>query len=157
MQFDYTVIGEVGGSPTYLVRITEAWVPNNTVLGVVRQATRTRIPGNPLMWTAALSVEADHTLWPKKGTKSFFEQDHAAVWLLGVRDALLNPHAEHARALLEEVQRRSTNFFKCPQCDEMAQKEMSGQSAIECESCGTELRHDAKAEASLGQRYWYKP
>ncbi len=152
MQFIYEDLGEVKGQHTFLVRLTEGWVNGSTILGVVRQATRSRV-GGPLLWTGALSTEADPAVWDKKATKSFVDREHCAVWLLGVRDFMdaTKNNAAAARAVRDEEIRRLTGPNLCPACGKLAVADynkhpdvkssfgMGSRDDIDCGNCGTTL------------------
>jgi DNA-directed RNA polymerase subunit RPC12/RpoP len=119
MRFEYEELKDDSGHPVYRVRISAGW--GYDVLGVVRQASKSRIPGQPLRWTAALAVEPDPRKWNKKATQGgFHERDHASMWLLGVGDAITSPHkAAAARAVRDWEYEQSTGPDKCPACGKL--------------------------------------
>ncbi|MFH9606900.1 hypothetical protein [Streptomyces sp. NPDC017448] len=144
MMFNFEELkDERTGHPVFLVRQNEGW-HHYAILGVVRQATRSRF-NLPLMWTAALSLETDPMRWPEKSTSGLYaEKEHAAIWLRGARDALLVGSKDAARAIHDEEIRQMTAPSLCPVCEGKAVGDPNTHPQAKKDSFGRDRRDDIR-------------
>ncbi|MGW6605863.1 hypothetical protein [Streptomyces sp. NPDC055036] len=157
-EFAYEEITVDGQFPTFRVWHKIGWGMGD-FLGVIRDAANSsakkRFPDSPLQWVAALAIEADPTMWDKKATCSTRTQEEGALWLLGCRDAITNPKAHAARAMLEEDCRRSAADNVCPVCGGKVSSKFIDNNTTKCESCEAEL-YRTEADRTPFQRPLWK-
>lgn len=158
MMFEFEDITTDENFPTFRVWQSVSW--GKDFLGVIRNTTNTRakkrFPNSPLLWVAALAVEADTETWDPKATHSAYTKQEAATWLLGCRDAITNPKADAARAMLEEDRRRSAADNVCPVCDGKVSSKFIDSNTTKCESCEAEL-YRTEADRTPFHKPLWKP
>ncbi|MDH2390092.1 hypothetical protein QCN29_15085 [Streptomyces sp. HNM0663] len=140
-EFEYEDITVDAEFPTFRVWYKAGW--GLDLLGVLRNTknslAKKRFPDSPLLWTAALAIEADPQTWDKKATSSVYTQREGAMWLLGCRDAITKPKNDAARAMLEEDRRRNAADNVCPVCGGKVSSKFIDGNTTKCESCEAEL------------------